>query len=53
MYAPHIMKSVPYSMLLKSKIQAVGAFRMYRLNTSMATTKVRAMMSQAKALPDQ
>ena len=40
-------------MLLKSKIQAVGAFRMYRLKTSIATTNVSAMMSQAAALPDQ
>jgi len=47
------MNSVPYSMLLKSKIQAVGALRMYRLNTSMETTNVSARMSQANALPTQ
>ena len=47
------MNRVPYSMLLKSKIQAVGAFRMYRLKTSIETTNVSATMSQAKSLPDQ
>ncbi len=47
------MNSVPYSMLSRSKIQAVGALRMYRLKTSMATTNVRATISHAKVLPDQ
>ena len=52
-YAPHIMNSVPYSMLLKSKIQAVGAFRMYRLKTSTETTSVNPTISHANVLPDQ
>ena len=47
------MNRVPYSMLLKSKIQAVGALRMYRLNTSTDTTKVSARISQAAAFPTQ
>ena len=40
-------------MLVKSKIQAVGALRMYRLNTSIDTTSVSARISQANTLPDQ
>src|ERR671930_826235 len=50
-YAPHSMNRVPYNMLLKSKIHEVGAFRMYRLNTSTETTNVNARISQAKAFP--
>ena len=37
-------------MLLKSKIHAVGALRMYRLNTSIDTTKVRATISHGLLL---
>ena len=45
------MKSVPYSMLLTSKIQAVGALRAYLMNTSAQTKSINAMISQAAALP--
>src|SRR5256885_8753769 len=43
----------PYTTLFRSlsrsKIQAVGALRMYRLKTSMATTNVRATISHARS----
>src|SRR5438309_7783379 len=40
-------------MLVASKIQAVGALRMYRLNTSTHTTSMRIITSHAIALPTQ
>ena len=45
------MKSVPYIMLLASKIQAVGAFNAYRLKTSITTKSMSATMSHAKVFP--
>jgi hypothetical protein len=39
-------------MLSKSKIHAVGAFRMRRLKTSTQTTVIRIMINQAAALPN-
>ena len=47
------MNRVPYSMLLTSNIQAVGALSAYRLNTSAQTTNINTTISQAAALPTQ
>ena len=47
------MKHVPYSIFSASKIQAVGAFRMYRLKTSTQTMVISKIISQANALPTQ
>jgi len=47
------MNKVPYIMLLASKIQAVGAFKAYRLKTSTTTNNISPTISQAKAFPTQ
>ena len=45
------MNSVPYIMFSASKIHDVGAFRMYRLKTSMQTISISEMISHEVTLP--